>query len=116
MRADAREIQDQAGAAEVAGDESARLLELHLTAALRAGNLHGAGKATASPQLVQNFVPGGSGVLQWPQVSVVLRFTPQAGQNFAWTVTFLPHCGHFFITTIWFPQAGQNRAVSGISV
>jgi hypothetical protein len=40
---------------------------------------------------------------------------PQAGQKFACAVTFFPHWGHLFTTTIWFPHDGQNRAATGTS-
>ena len=113
MRPRPREIQDQACPTERAGDESGGLLELDLTAALRAGKLHGVGGEITSPQFVQNFVPGGTTVLQRAQASVALTFRPQAGQKLAWAVTFFPQCGHLLATTIWCLHEGQNRAVSG---
>ena len=115
MRADPREIQDEARSTEGTADETGGLLELDLTAALGTGKLHGVGGAMASPQFVQNFVPGGTTVLQRAQESVDLMFRPQAGQNLAWEVTFFPQSGHLLATTIWCPQEGQNRAVNGIS-
>ena len=115
MRTNARGVQHEACAAEWTADEPGSLLQLDFTAALRARNLHDAGGAMASPQLGQNFVPGGTGVLQWVQVMATLRFAPQEGQNLAKAVTFSPQRGHLLATTIWCPQAGQNRAVSGTS-
>ncbi len=100
MRSDARQIKDQACPAEGAADEPGRFLELDLTAALRAGKLHGVGGLMASPQLVQNFVPGGTTMLQCRQLTTAFKFTPQAGQKFARAVTFLPHWVHLFATTI----------------
>jgi len=83
VRSDAGPVQDETGAAERASGEAFRIPELDLSPALRAGNSHGAGGATASPQLVQNFVPGGSTVRQWPQVSRAFRSAPQVGQYLA---------------------------------
>src|SRR5512135_729378 len=91
---DARQVQDQAGPAVGAPNEAGRILEADVTAALRTGDGHGFGvppPATRSPQFVQKVVPGGSGVWQWPQVSLAFRSAPHAGQNRAWTVTFFPH-------------------------
>jgi len=83
MRSDAGPVQDQTGAAERAGGETLRIPELHLAPALRTGNSHGVGGTTASPQLVQYFVPGGSAVWQWLQASRAFRSAPQAGQYLA---------------------------------
>jgi hypothetical protein len=100
VRADAREIQDQTRAAERTTDESGRLVELDFTAALRTRDLHDAGGAMASPQLGQNFVPGGTAALQCGQVTAAARFAPHAGQNLARAVTCSPQRGHTFATTI----------------
>jgi hypothetical protein len=62
MRSDARELEDQSRGAEGTPDAAVRLLDADLAAALRTGKCHGLGGSTASPQLVQNFVRGGSGV------------------------------------------------------
>ncbi len=83
MRPGSREIQDQTCPTEGAGDESGGLLKPDLSAALRAGKFHGVGGVITSPQFVQNFVPGGTTVLQRIQESVALTFRPQAGQNLA---------------------------------
>ena len=69
----------------------------------------------ASPQLGQNFVPGGTGVWQWAHVIAAARLAPHAEQNLAIAVTFSPQRGHLFATTVWCPQAGQKRALSGTS-
>ena len=69
----------------------------------------------ASPQFGQNFVPGGTGLLQCAHAIAAARFAPHAGQNLARAVTFSPQRGHLFATTIWCPQAEQKRAVSGTS-
>lgn len=115
MQADTCEIQNQARPTEGTAEETGGLLELDLTAALGARKLHGVGGLMASPQLVQNFVPGGTTVLQCRQLTTAFIFTPQAGQNLAWAVTFLAQCGHLLATTNWCPQEGQNRAVRGTS-
>jgi hypothetical protein len=100
VRADAREIQDQTRAAERAADESGGLVELDLTPALRTRDLHDTGGAMASPQLGQNFVPGGTGALQCGQVIAAVRFAPHVGQNLAREVTCSPQRGQTFATTI----------------
>ncbi len=53
-----------------------------------------------SPQLKQNFVPGGSLVWQLAQCSSVFRLMPQEEQNLAVAVMFFSQLGHFLMMTI----------------
>ena len=64
MRTDAGPVEHQTDAAGGASRKAFRVSEVHLAPALRAGDPHGVGEATASPQLVQNFVRGGRTVRQ----------------------------------------------------
>src|ERR1700690_1595340 len=55
---------------------------------------------TFSPQLRQNFVPGGSLVSQCLQRSSADRSSPHEGQNLSAAPRSFEHLGHFLITTI----------------